>query len=252
MVRGLNQHTLMASKRVERWYLEQSRLLCPAFPEGDISESECPDFIISAPDATVGIEITKLYQQASGGEFEPREVEAFRERVIRDAATAYGQRGYPPVDVLAFFPSYPGPRQNANSLAEAIADFVGKKYSDADFVMICDRRTDPDQLPSGIELIRIAAPMADVPPRWQASAVGETVPLTNDFLAEVISKKETLVPQYRIKAQRVWLLVVIDLFPSSANFSVPRDIGTWSFPTDFDEVFLFCREDSQLWALRGS
>ena len=56
-VRGSNQHTLMASKRVERWYLEQARLLYPAFPEGDISESECPDFTISAPDAAVGIEI---------------------------------------------------------------------------------------------------------------------------------------------------------------------------------------------------
>ena len=73
--------------------------------------------------------------------------------------------------------------------------------------------------------------------------------LDDEFLTSVIAEKNARLPHYQAVVARVWLLIVVDLFPLSGSFSVPRTVETWKFSFDFEKVLLFSREDTRVFEL---
>lgn len=51
---------------------------------------------------------------------------------------------------------------------------------------------------------------------------------------------------YRRHADRVWLLLVCDLWPDSANFEIPREACRWCLTHAFDKVILVSRGDGEV------
>lgn len=131
-----------------------------------------------------------------------------------------------------------------------MSDFVRGRYP-ADRQVLLFRENEPTPiLPRGFGAVSIARPLGGQPRAWFTGGVGETILLTQELLAAAISEKSSLVADYLSHVDEVWLLVVVDLFPSSASFSVPRDLDKWSFRHKFDRLLLLSREDSKVWALR--
>lgn len=235
-------------KRIERFYLERARLLYSGFPQGHVENFENPDFRVLTPEFKLGIELTQLYQPASKGKYPPREVETFRKKVIRRAAEIYVGQSNSPVDVLVFFSSHPTSNQDQDALSKAIAEIVRNKNQNVTFIV--DRRKAGCNLPAGVELIRVAPAIAGYSLSWQASAVHETIPLTRELVKDSISKKNVLVSRYRSQVDKVWLLIVIDLFPASCSFSVPKCVESWSLPGEFDKILMYSREDERVWSFQ--
>lgn len=239
-------------KRVERAYLELARAWYPAFPSGALVDSEAPDFLVATPDGQFGFEVTQLFQQPSNSVFAPREIESFRERVIRRAEEIYSLSGGPPVDVNAYFSLRPEARQQKEQVAQAFSEFVRANYPEDGQVLNFREGKPTSALPSGLGAVSIARPLLGGSRRWFAGGVGETKLLTYDLLAEAISFKNPLVAGYRARASKLWLLIAVDMFPFSASFSVPAEVNTWSFDYEFDQVLLLSRQESKVWALSSA
>lgn len=236
----------MASKRIERAYLEVARSMYSDFPNGEISDSESPDFLISGTGSQLGIEVRQLFQRTSGSEFTPRQVESFRVDTIRRAEKLYYKEGGAPVDVCAYWSHRPVGRQRADQIVRALAAFVRSNYKPAVPVRLFQEGI---ALPPGLAVINLARPLPGIERRWFAGGVGSPEVLTRDTLEKVIAEKEALVPSYRSKVAQVWLLLTCDLFPFSASFSVPDQIQDWKFDFSFDRVLLISREQSTVWSL---
>jgi len=236
-------------KRVERAYLELARAWYPAFPSGALTESEAPDFLVPTPEGQLGFEVTQLFQRPSNSAFAPRQVESFREWVIRRAEEIYSLSGNPPVDVNAYFSVRPAEKQRKEHLAQTFSEFVRANYPEDGKVLNFREGKPTSTLPSGLGAVSIARPWLGGSRRWFAGGVGETKLLTYELLAEAISSKNPLVARYRARASKVWLLIAVDIFPFSASFSIPAEVEAWSFGYEFDQVLLLSRQESKVWAL---
>jgi len=232
--------------------LELARTWYAAFPPGDIVESEAPDFIVSTPAGLLGFEITRLFQPPSTSPFPPKQIESFREWVIRRAEEIYSASGNRPVEVNAYFSVRPVEKQKKEQFAQAFSEFVRTNYPEDGKVLLFRESEPMSTLPSGFGAVSIAPPLPDGYRPWFAGGVGKTKLLTFDFLAEVISAKSPLVAGYRSRTSEVWLLIVVEIFPFSASFSVPAEVDTWRFDHEFDQVLLLSRQESKVWALSPS
>ncbi|MBI3607534.1 MAG: hypothetical protein HY207_06190 [Nitrospirae bacterium] len=239
----------MTGKQSERFYLDLARALYSPFPPGDVVESESPDFVVRTLAGPLGIEVTKLFQPCSTSSFSPRQVESFREDVIGLAEEIYSESDNPAVDVTVYFSS-PPTKQHKEGLARSLAEFVRANFP-RNGTVLTFRKNDlmSASISSSVEVVRIAPPIPGRFCPWFGGIEGQTIPLTYDLLAAVISAKNPLVANYRDRVTKIWLLIVADLFPSSANFSVPAEVDTWCFDFNFDNVLLFSREESRVWEL---
>ncbi len=235
----------MPKKRLERWFIEEARMVCPIIPAGQITESECPDFLIQAESGTLGIEVTQLFQRKAAGAFSPREVEGFQDKTIRKAEYLYSSSDGIPVDVVVYFKDEKT-RRDPIRMAKSLANFVQRRYGDHEDGIKSYQLPD---VPPGIFSIRVARPLDGNTNVWQRGHGGRTLPLSDDLLTDRIKAKNKVVPRYGEKARRVWLLIVADLFPPSANFSVPNGITEWKFHFDFDKVLLWSRQDRRVFEL---
>jgi hypothetical protein len=245
----MSAQTTVTKKDLERAYVGLARRWYAAFPLGALEEGKppAPDFL-TAP-GSFGVEVTQLFQPPLDSRFPPRQIESFREGVIRRAEEIYSGSGSPPVGVNAYFSVHPVEKRPREQLAQVFAEFVCGSYPDNGKVLNF-RESDPGStLPPGFGAVSVAPPLPGRSPRWFAGHVGETKLLTYDLIAERITAKNPLVGGYRACVSTVWLLIVIDIFPFSSSFSVPADVDTWHFDHEFDQVLLLSRQASKVWAL---
>ncbi|GEM_PF-6926924 len=235
-----------AKKKVERHYLGKARNISSLIPKGKITESESPDFLIETDFGTIGVEVTQLFQPSPVDGFPRRQVEAFQDEVVHDAGEMYQQSGTRAVDVLVCFDKKK--QLDCRPMAKSLADFVTSRYGDGE--EDTENYFSPD-VPPGFFGIRVARPLDGATNRWQAGHSGQTLRLERPFLADEIERKNKLVSHYRKKASRVWLLLVVSLYPLSGSFSVPDKIKTWTFSFDFDKVLLLSEEDNKVFEVRG-
>jgi len=74
----------MTKDELETVYLRGLARSLPGFPEGEVSKSENPDFLVRGADHLLGIELTRLFQRPAPGQSPLREQEsAFESRLLR-------------------------------------------------------------------------------------------------------------------------------------------------------------------------
>lgn len=239
----------MANKQLEKSFVEAARQSCSLFPAGELTECERPDILLKTSSGVLGIEVTQLFQPKGDAKFERREVESFHQKVMLRAKELYRQADGALVDVRVYYTDYCGGKRKVDAMACLLAQFVRAHYCvgqpPAHF-----RRRDPDvEIPGGFNSISIATPNPGATGTWWSGESGNTLLLDYEQLASLVEKKNKLLPCYYAKAGRVWLLIVVDLFPLSGSLSVPRDVETWKFSFDFEKVLLFSREDTRVFEL---
>jgi hypothetical protein len=220
--------SLGRKKRVETRYVEEAKRASSIFPSGKLDAHERPDFLLFADRGKIGIELTELCRE------EPR-AEAGRLGKVPDRAKKlYG--GFPdadPVDVgIAFW--------NAENirfkvLTKSLAEFV---YANRN-----SKGTGFDKgLPQGYCHIGIHEPLV-AGGRWHGVRAFDTVVAPKELLETRIGEKNGRVPDYRLSAPEVWLLIVNDQFLGPGEvYARPDHLAQWKFNFDFDKVLLFSRE----------
>src|ERR1700730_17406581 len=111
-------------KEIERWFLDAARERSTLFPDGEIENSEEPDFEIQTPTGPLGIEVTELLRKGEGP-FPPVKEEKFHREVIELAkADYYRIPDAIPLRVLVSFWNREDGAQNKCDLAQELVEFV--------------------------------------------------------------------------------------------------------------------------------
>jgi hypothetical protein len=158
----------MASKRIERAYLELARSICPEFPSSEPIESESPDFLWR--DGILGVEVRRLFQTAAPSGFPPPQMEGLHQKVVGQVDKFYQDAGGLPADVIVNFSSRSGHQQRANDLARAIADFGAGESHGEKQVTFYDAGNLDIRLPAGLTGINIASPLPGPRRPWSGGS----------------------------------------------------------------------------------
>ncbi len=93
----------MTKKDIERYHLELFRETCSDFPSGTIVDTEEPDFLIENGSAAIGIELTKMYQEAPESGRPMQAWEKLAEALVDEARSIHNLRGGPVLTVRVEF-----------------------------------------------------------------------------------------------------------------------------------------------------
>ena len=217
-------------KDLEIAYIEEARRVSTIFPSGNLVPHEIPDALLHAAGETIGIEETGLCEE------DPR-AEAGRLSKIPDKAkSAYGRMADAPnVNVSAVL-SRDAANLGVNELVTSLTQFVHlNRHRRGSF-------DDIAELPKGYSRVGVHEPNTQ-DGHWyalRAFGVGFNV---KDLIESRIAEKNLRVPDYRLAAPTVWLLITNDQFlgPGQVHVS-PEQLVEWKFDFDFDKVLLFLRQ----------
>jgi len=214
-------------KLIETLYLEEVRRASSMLPSGDLVGRERPDFLLHAEGRTIGIEVTELCREEERAEGGKLSKVADRAKALYEAMADAAA-----VDVSSAFT----PKARAmkfHELASSLAKFV---YRNRKSIGSSYKR----QLPKGYCHIGVFEPLNG---RWRVKAAFDVRVATRELFADRIEEKNQRLPEYRVSAREVWLVVVNDWFLGhSAVYVRPEDVAEWRFRSDFDKVLLFSRE----------
>jgi len=217
-------------KRVETIYVEEARRVSSMFPAGALVPHERPDFLLSADEGTIGIEVTELCREAPRAEgAKLSKVAAAKQRYDRLANAV-------PVEVSASF----APRIediSFNRLVNGLADFVHAHRAG----MGCFNWNDCE-LPEGYCYVAIHNARGGSG-QWRTFKAFDTTLAPKELIEARIAEKLLRLPEYRKAAPENWLLIVNDRFLGAGEVYARADhIAQWKFAFDFEKVLLFLRE----------
>lgn len=231
-----------SKKDVEREYLEMARRARQIFPLGDVQEGERPDFRILTPSGSLGVEVTKLYPTAAPGEHQtPRERRAIRHRTITEARRLFQKGGGPEITVEVFFSSRFDPSKWKEA-AKWLALFVEREHQ-----TIAERGKPFGFGVDSAEGFHHINIRPSVSPDWlEASESDRPRELDYPAVNKCVEDKNQKLTGYQAMPDGMWLLMVVDPFPRSDYYCVPRAAISWEFQSNFDKVLLYSRERDEV------
>lgn len=217
-------------KKVETYYMEESRQASSIFPHGELVLHEEPDFLLRTDRGTIGIEVTELCRK------EPRAAGGKLAKVPNTAQKLYNQlANAEPVFVSVGF-SAQAENVRFNELINSLVEFVHRNKNNKGSGFTRD-------LPKGYCHIGIFAPLEPLERCWHGAHAFETVVASKELLESCIAKKNKRVSVYRVPTPEVWLLIVNDQFLGPGKvYARPDNLAEWKFVFDFEKVLLFSRE----------
>jgi hypothetical protein len=137
--------------------------------------------------------------------------------------------------VLVFFKNDWTNKRDPKAMAQALATFVSENYPSG-----IGKSVTLTQLTSGfrgwvdgLSVVRILGERG----RWQAGGTNTIGLLSYEELAQRVSTKTLLLPEYRRcwPGWQMWLLLSTRMNVLQ-SLSVPREITTWQFNSSFDKI----------------
>lgn len=237
-----------------------------SFPIGEVTKSECPDFLIETHKGLIGLELTELMYDRNDQKFNLRAHESWLESIMYDAQTEFEAHNDLKLIVDVHFsnelgPSVARPKEDPSILIhdgfkEAILKMVNENIPEATGQRyIIDRNSKYGylNLPSKIEAIYIK----NVTGRfddglWYAGISTMVKPMSVQSVAERIASKNAKLSHYNHDCVKNWLMIIQNSFLMSSQYDqklVERAL-THQYVSLFDKVFVFERSEGQVTELR--
>ena len=227
----------------ERKHLERFRATCAVFPAGDISESECPDFLVATNHGILGIEHRDYHWDEKDSSGSPlRQQENLRQKVLWNAIRIYESRGLPHLDVrVDWSTNHYITSKREKELRTILVDLVTSHLPEQNGCILIECPSpDWEKLPEEITAVRIARFDGLSGNHWNFSRGGYLQEATVNQLHTLITEKEQKLPTYRFACPAgVWLLIVADGSQPSSLIEPNAAMTTFQFETAFDRVFFF-------------
>ncbi|VAW48164.1 hypothetical protein MNBD_GAMMA03-43, partial [hydrothermal vent metagenome] len=233
-----NEMTRESQKKEEREQLALAMDLLGL--EYQISnEHEPPDIVAKVNNITIGIEVTKKYQEVEGG------ISAKQEKLLNNitdkAIQLFQQKGGPS---LCFAIGYDGNRciKNTKIFIEQLADYLLKYCRKEEFKQ-------GKQLPHLIPLkfdeydelliinnIAVDISKMNCPSGFSVSSFNTQV-LNAAAIRQIILEKSTDIKRYKCNLDEKWLLIILPAMSMVADFSLPSKMSV-DDAHDFDKIYL--------------
>jgi hypothetical protein len=225
-------------KRVEVHQLRLFMNLVPDFPDGRVSANEEPDFLITGPTSTVGIELTALYRQAASGAMPAQASEAMSQRTIERAGSIYAARGGEPVQCILTMTGAHIKKDEVETLGSIIADFVQMMIPAENTAVEIDDISSMPVIAPYVASLSIRRFGFMTKPFFGASGALWVPPLTQSDIAGVLLAKDPKHLAYRKKCDVVWLVIVIGYGATSTWYDAVKGIESFRFSTAFDRIYV--------------
>lgn len=240
----------ISKKDVEVHYFERFKALLPDFPQGVVTSSEEPDFLVTRQGSTVGIELTELHREAPAGTTPQQASEAMRHRVVARAQELYTAAGHPLVRATVLMNGRHIKRKDVETLAIAITDIAKRNIpepnsSSHESYDWTNRSYFPEILDS------VAVHRLDAITENFFSCPGSTwvASLSSADIDRALVAKESKYSAYRTRCDTAWLLINADIGPMSTWFQFDAAALTVPFVSSFDRVFVLRHFGSELYEL---
>ena len=227
-------------KDTERYFLKEFFKLVPELQALSPTDCEGPDFLCEVAGQQVGIEVTRFFFPSTGG-LPPQASEGYRSRLADELRDEHLKSGTTPAHVSVYMyrdDALLQPRQRI-ALRKELFAFVSGRIPPPGPCVEFDSGYLPKSLSeSGIDSIKIIN-AKNTSPCWSlpyASFLPESYPST---IQGIIHKKDMLVPKYRAKAEKLWLLILSGTDGLHSTMYLDRGILTHKYKTNFDRLFLF-------------
>jgi hypothetical protein len=228
-----------AKKQVELRYLDVVRRGIDDFPGGNITDTECPDFLIQFLDRTVGVEITRIFNPGKPKSPPPQSQDTERDLIAERAQAIATDQSLAPVMVDIYFDSRQSiGKRDRDSIAQQLVDLVA-----ANMPALGDDRLIEKHHPTKLEfLLQIEAvhiwrfkPLTSH--LWQTADAGIVNEDFAPYLQQLIDDKNGKVSTYRQKCDDCWLMVVADWRGPSAFFEISDKMSSHNYESAFDRVY---------------
>ena len=226
-------------KQIERQYLDILRGGVDDFPNGAITSTERPDFLIRSAERVVGVEITRIFNRGDPGSRPPQSQDSERDLIAERAQSMAEERSIPPVMTDIYFESHQliGKRDR-DGIAECLVDFVAANMPPlGDHRSIENRHPMTSRFPSQVAAVSIWRFKSLTSHLWQTGDAGIVNENFAPYLQNLIDDKNGKVPAYHTKCDKCWLLIVADWRGPSAFFEISDTMAGDSYHTAFDRVY---------------
>src|SRR5437667_7577989 len=241
-----------SKKNKERQFVEILREQLKTFPDGELIDSESPDFVIAARDGLIGVETTRLHQM--GMPHESRRQESERQALVNEALQIYENAKSIPLRVSVNFGPYEEfNKRNRRRFVSILANLVRSNIPQPEsWITIQNDWDNPSTFPYEIASISICRSSALRRNRWLSPSVGCA---QQDFIPEleaIIAKKDKSITRYKIHCVACWLLIAAEgdsaptfFYPSTATLG-------YCYRSSFDRIFFLEAFSRGLWELTCS
>ncbi len=196
---------------------------------GTTRKSERPDFLITAEDKVIGVEVTALYTR-------DREVAAEH---TKDEITSLSQAeatklGLPLANVMLFFStSRPLVSKKRKDVAAKVASTVGLYMPDSGDQVSLEMK--PGQ-PSEVDLIMIDRSSDLHGQKWRWMEASIVMKDTHSLLQAAIDKKSAKLSEYLENCDECWLLAGVNSFRPSGKIR-PENLERHAFFSQFHRTY---------------
>jgi len=230
----------MSDKEIfERNVFERFIKIYTDLPSGTVFKSESPDFLIKADRETVGIEITKIVNEKNPGDkFSPAERNTVEQKISKEAENLFKSQCNIPLHVnFAFRDSINVNGDKIKSLGVQLASLVAKEIASrplSEYYHLTVERGLPREL-----MHMSIAYFPNVTQSIWYSAKGQFLPnLKKEQILKSIKNKESKIPEYKLKADYLILLLVEGVIPESW-FDGVETIEQTELNSDFDRILIY-------------
>lgn len=222
----------------ERWYLQRLRLCLPELPEGDATDFETPDFLIGEAGERLGVEFTEFHLPPPPSCRPHQETESLRARVVKLADELHAQSGGPGAYVSAYFDDRVAIRKgDVTQFAQALSEVVlCSPIPPSPNKMLL---VPPSDLPRGISRLEIWGSADGVDRLWDSDTGGWVATVSHAHIQAVIKRKAGQAHNARLRCERLWLVIVRDLFAHSAPSDLSRAAVSHEYRHPFDRLLWF-------------
>jgi hypothetical protein len=230
-------------KNRERLFIMEVAAIFPDFPSGTINDSERPDFLISSHSYVVGVEVVGYMRGQNRGESINRRNERLWQQVADMAKQKYERHHSEPLMVHFIWHSHRYPRkaniqQLTTSASAIIGQFIPQDLFERIRVSSDDLANTP--LEEFLHSIHISRVRNDQQVLW-SFVNSDFISLTVNEIQDLITSKNPKVPDYLLKCDKVWLLIVADGQNISSNVDVPEAVKQNTYSSSFEKVLFYDR-----------
>jgi len=230
----------------ERFQLDRFLEVFPNAPVGSVAKKIHPDFVITNGNTSIGLELTQLFRTNKNSNYQPRQVEAFREQIVGSAKKSYVNKTNVPLDVSVLFSEVP--LTNEAAIAQKLINTIETLASGNEPWRVVSR--DDIDMPNELSLIKIIKRASHQGCSWNVTQTGWLPNIDELTIQAVISKKNKKLAQYKVCAKEIWLLLVMDQLYLSSSFNIPESVTQHIYASVFDKTVLFSCIDKRYWALK--
>jgi hypothetical protein len=240
----------MKSKTEEKYYLDLFKKYFRGFPQGEIKPCERPDFLIINDNKTIGIELTKIYQQNSRNLPFPAKDSIANDIVLR-IKSLLEKNNHNVYEVhLNLSIDRNLTIKERDLIAKKIFRLVKQRILTSNIPCEIDNDfEDLEKFPEEVSRISVYKLPNLLSPFVSDAKAGWMQYDMIDLLQETINRKSDKVNQY-FSCKQLWLLIHTVSMSSGAFFNPSEETLNHYYSSCFDRVFYLNSFDKKVYELK--